>query len=76
MLLFEKEIIIAAKLFDFYSEKKLLQITKKPDGINDNEAAGVLYAGLTAWSALYIFGRIGGCKGATTSNGLLCAILY
>ncbi|XP_031629544.1 reticulon-4-interacting protein 1 homolog, mitochondrial-like isoform X2 [Contarinia nasturtii] len=44
-------------------------ITLKPEGISDIEAAGVLYAGLTAWSSLFISGLAGGVQGAKTSKG-------
>ncbi|XP_030383081.1 reticulon-4-interacting protein 1 homolog, mitochondrial [Scaptodrosophila lebanonensis] len=40
-----------------------------PTELDDSEAASVLYAGLTAWSGLYITGRLGGLCGATTSSG-------
>lgn len=47
------------------------QISHKPETIDDIEAAGVLYAGLTAWSGLYISGHVGGVLGALTSQGML-----
>lgn len=50
-----------------------MQISHKPETIDDIEAAGVLYAGLTAWSGLYISGHIGGILGALTSQGWLIA---
>ncbi|XP_002074270.3 reticulon-4-interacting protein 1 homolog, mitochondrial [Drosophila willistoni] len=40
-----------------------------PAELDDSEAASVLYAGLTAWSGLYITGGLGGLCGATTSSG-------
>ncbi|XP_017116648.1 reticulon-4-interacting protein 1 homolog, mitochondrial [Drosophila elegans] len=40
-----------------------------PKELDDSEAASVLYAGLTAWSGLYITGGLGGPCGATTSSG-------
>ncbi|XP_062142544.1 reticulon-4-interacting protein 1 homolog, mitochondrial [Drosophila sulfurigaster albostrigata] len=40
-----------------------------PKELDDNEAASVLYAGLTAWSGLYISGFLGGPCGATTAAG-------
>ncbi|BFF95781.1 reticulon-4-interacting protein 1 homolog mitochondrial [Drosophila madeirensis] len=40
-----------------------------PKLLDDSEAASVLYAGLTAWSGLYITGGLGGVCGATTSAG-------
>lgn len=47
----------------------IFQISHKPETIDDIEAAGVLYAGLTAWSGLYISGHVGGVLGALTSQG-------
>lgn len=44
-------------------------ITRKPQNIDDVEAAGTLFAGLTVWSSLYITGLIGGLQGAKTSAG-------
>lgn len=46
-----------------------LQISHKPESIDDLEAAGILYAGLTAWSGLFITGQLGGIAGALTSQG-------
>ncbi|XP_017075120.2 reticulon-4-interacting protein 1 homolog, mitochondrial [Drosophila eugracilis] len=40
-----------------------------PKELDDNEAASVLYAGLTAWSGLYVTGGLGGPCGATTAAG-------
>nr|AAL48158.1 RH24774p [Drosophila melanogaster] len=40
-----------------------------PKELDDYEAASVLYAGLTAWSGLYITGGLGGPCGATTASG-------
>ncbi|EDV57576.2 reticulon-4-interacting protein 1 homolog, mitochondrial [Drosophila erecta] len=40
-----------------------------PKELDDCEAASVLYAGLTAWSGLYITGGLGGPCGATTASG-------
>ncbi|XP_039479575.1 reticulon-4-interacting protein 1 homolog, mitochondrial [Drosophila santomea] len=40
-----------------------------PKELDDSEAASVLYAGLTAWSGLYITGGLGGPCGATTASG-------
>ncbi|KAM7352317.1 reticulon-4-interacting protein 1, mitochondrial [Cochliomyia hominivorax] len=40
-----------------------------PKNLNDKEAASVLYAGLTAWSGLYVTANIGGICGALTSDG-------
>lgn len=45
------------------------QITLKPQGIDDIGAAGILFAGLTAWSSIYISGSAGGVEGAKTSKG-------
>ncbi|KAH8298245.1 hypothetical protein KR018_011849 [Drosophila ironensis] len=44
-------------------------IAAAPKQLDDGEAASVLYAGLTAWSGLYITGGLGGICGATTSSG-------
>lgn len=41
----------------------------KPENLSDVDASGVLYAGLTAWSGLYITGQLGGFMGAITSSG-------
>ncbi|KAG4075137.1 hypothetical protein HA402_006154 [Bradysia odoriphaga] len=41
----------------------------KPEQLSDIEAGGLLYAGLTAWSSFYIWGLLGGLKGATTAEG-------
>lgn len=46
-----------------------MQITRKPENIDDNGAAAILFAGLTAWSSLYISGLAGGFQGAKTSKG-------
>ncbi|EDW03340.1 reticulon-4-interacting protein 1 homolog, mitochondrial [Drosophila grimshawi] len=40
-----------------------------PKELDVSEAASVLYAGLTAWSGIYISGGLGGPCGATTSAG-------
>lgn len=37
--------------------------------MNDTDAAGILYAGLTVWSALFVTGQLGGLSGALTSQG-------
>lgn len=44
-------------------------VSHKPENITDIEAAGILYAGLTAWSGLFITGHMGGVIGALTSSG-------
>lgn len=41
----------------------------KPENLSDVDASAVLYAGLTAWSGLYITGQLGGFMGAITSSG-------
>lgn len=46
-------------------------MVRKPENIDDVEAAGIMFAGLTAWSSLYLSGLAGGLRGALTSNGLL-----
>lgn len=45
------------------------QISHKPSTLDTTEAAGILYAGLTAWSGLFITGQLGGISGALTSQG-------
>ncbi|XP_037816480.1 UV radiation resistance-associated gene protein-like [Lucilia sericata] len=40
-----------------------------PKNLSDEEAASVLYAGLTAWSGLYVTANIGGICGALTADG-------
>lgn len=37
--------------------------------MNDVGASAILYAGLTAWSGLFVSGQLGGLTGATTSLG-------
>lgn len=37
--------------------------------MTDSDAAAVLYAGLTAWSGLFLSGQLGGLSGALTSRG-------
>ncbi|KAH8412788.1 hypothetical protein KR009_005737 [Drosophila setifemur] len=44
-------------------------LARAPEELDDSEAASVLYAGLTAWSGLYITGGLGGPCGAVTSSG-------
>lgn len=44
-------------------------VSKKPENLSDVDASAVLYAGLTAWSGLYITGQLGGVLGALCSNG-------
>lgn len=44
-------------------------VSKKPENLSDIEASSVLYAGLTAWSGLFISGQLGGILGALCSNG-------
>ncbi|XP_018800021.1 PREDICTED: reticulon-4-interacting protein 1 homolog, mitochondrial isoform X1 [Bactrocera latifrons] len=40
-----------------------------PASLSNEQAASVLYAGLTAWSGLYITGRLGSICGAVSSSG-------
>lgn len=47
------------------------QLAHKPENISDIGAAGILYAGLTAWSSIYISGLAGGIQGAKTSKGAI-----
>lgn len=44
-------------------------VSKKPANLSDIDASAVLYAGLTAWSGLFITGQLGGIFGALCSNG-------
>ncbi|XP_016941069.3 reticulon-4-interacting protein 1 homolog, mitochondrial [Drosophila suzukii] len=44
-------------------------LSPAPKELDDCEAASVLYAGLTAWSGLYITGGLGGPCGAATASG-------
>ncbi|TDG43819.1 hypothetical protein AWZ03_009769 [Drosophila navojoa] len=44
-------------------------IAPAPKLLDDSEATSVLYAGLTAWSGMYITGGLGGPCGAATSAG-------
>lgn len=44
-------------------------VSKKPQNLSDIDASAVLYAGLTAWSGLFISGQLGGILGALCSNG-------
>lgn len=45
------------------------QVTHKPKQLDATDAAAVLYAGLTAWSGLFLSGQLGGLAGAMTSHG-------
>lgn len=44
-------------------------VSKKPEHLNDVDASAVLYAGLTAWSGLFLTGQLGGIIGAFCSIG-------
>ncbi|XP_055297424.1 reticulon-4-interacting protein 1, mitochondrial-like [Sitodiplosis mosellana] len=44
-------------------------IVRKPENIEDVGASGIMFAGLTAWSSLYLSGLAGGLRGALTSRG-------
>lgn len=44
-------------------------VSKKPENLSYIDASAVLYAGLTAWSGLFITGQLGGVLGALCSNG-------
>lgn len=44
-------------------------VSKKPENLSAIDAAAVLYAGLTAWSGLFISGQLGGVLGALCANG-------
>lgn len=41
----------------------------KPSVLTDLDSSGILYAGLTAWSGIYVTAGIGGVPGATTAAG-------
>ncbi|XP_055545478.1 reticulon-4-interacting protein 1 homolog, mitochondrial isoform X2 [Wyeomyia smithii] len=44
-------------------------LSKKPASLNRIDASAILYAGLTAWSGLYITGHLGGVLGAISHVG-------
>lgn len=44
-------------------------VSKKPENVSDLDASAVLYAGMTAWSGLFISAQLGGLLGALCSNG-------
>ncbi|XP_053694204.1 reticulon-4-interacting protein 1 homolog, mitochondrial [Sabethes cyaneus] len=44
-------------------------LSKKPSCLNKIDASAILYAGLTAWSGLYITGHLGGLLGAISPVG-------
>ncbi|XP_065355927.1 reticulon-4-interacting protein 1 homolog, mitochondrial [Calliphora vicina] len=44
-------------------------LSAAPKNLSDEEAASVLYAGLTAWSGLYVTANIGGVCGALSADG-------
>lgn len=44
-------------------------MTHQPQKLSHTDAAAVLYAGLTAWSGLFLSGQLGGLSGAMTSHG-------
>lgn len=45
------------------------QISTCPRGVEDTIAASTVYAGLTAWSGLFLSGQLGDLSGAVTSRG-------
>lgn len=47
----------------------MFQISHQPEKTSSIDAAGILYAGLTAWSSLFVTGQLGGIAGALTSQG-------
>lgn len=59
------------KIFIELTKSNYLQISRKPEGIDDVGAAGTLFVGLTVWSSLYISGLVGGFEGLKTSKGSL-----
>uniref|UniRef100_A0A8D8EAF9 Reticulon-4-interacting protein 1, mitochondrial n=1 Tax=Culex pipiens TaxID=7175 RepID=A0A8D8EAF9_CULPI len=44
-------------------------VSKKPENLSKVDASAVLYAGLTAWSALYLTGHLGNLMGAISPVG-------
>lgn len=44
-------------------------VSKKPENLSDVDASAVLYAGLTAWSGLFLTGQLGGLLGAICPEG-------
>lgn len=44
-------------------------VSKKPENLDKIDASAVLYAGLTAWSALYLTGHLGNLLGAISPVG-------
>ncbi|CRK93736.1 CLUMA_CG007264, isoform A [Clunio marinus] len=44
-------------------------VSKKPENLNDIDASAVLYAGLTAWSGLFVTGQLNGLIGGLCSDG-------
>ncbi|XP_058450197.1 reticulon-4-interacting protein 1 homolog, mitochondrial [Malaya genurostris] len=44
-------------------------LSKKPENLRKIDSSAVLYAGLTAWSGLYITGHLGGVLGAISPVG-------
>ncbi|XP_061399372.1 reticulon-4-interacting protein 1 homolog, mitochondrial [Musca vetustissima] len=47
-------------------------LSSAPTNLNNEEAASVLYAGLTAWSGIYVTANLGGICGTLTANGANC----
>uniref|UniRef100_A0A1I8MI92 Enoyl reductase (ER) domain-containing protein n=1 Tax=Musca domestica TaxID=7370 RepID=A0A1I8MI92_MUSDO len=47
-------------------------LSPAPTNLNNEEAASVLYAGLTAWSGLYVTANLGGICGSLTCSGANC----
>ena len=44
-------------------------VSKKPENLSDVDASAVLYAGLTAWSGLFLTGQLGGLLSAFCPEG-------
>lgn len=57
-------------MFLFHSRISNFQIIRQPENVDDVGAAGVMFAGLTAWSSFYLSGLAGGLFGAFTSRGM------
>lgn len=51
-------ILNAKSLFNDRWLKQFLQVIKKPENMSDEEAAGLLYTGLTVWCALKFAGGL------------------
>lgn len=61
--------MLSRLLMQFVSQIIPSQISHQPEETSSIDAAGILYAGLTAWSSLFVTGQLGGIAGALTSQG-------